>query len=135
MDDWLIRRFASDLVGRLHGPLTLRFVMQPATSLILATRDGIKDARADRPPYFWAIFNHPEERRALLREGWKAVARIIVLGSVLDAIYQVIVFRWIHPLELAFIVLELAFVPYLMWRGPANRIASRWIVRRKERAA
>src|SRR5256885_16438827 len=86
MDDLLITRFAADLVGRLHGPMTLRFVLQPVMAIVAATRDGLKDAREDRPPYFWTIFTRPEERRALLREGWKAMARTIAIGSGLDAV-------------------------------------------------
>jgi hypothetical protein len=134
MTDDLLARFVSDLVGRLHGPMTLRFVLQPVTAIIAATRDGLKDAREDKPPYFWTIFTRPEQRRALLDEGWKAMARTIAIGSVMDAVYQWIVFKWIHPLELVVVVLTLAFVPYLGWRGPVNRIARRWTMR-KARAA
>jgi hypothetical protein len=46
---------------------------------------------------------------------------------VMDLIYQVIVFKTIHPLQLVVIVLGLAFVPYVILRGPINRIARRWI--------
>ena len=60
-----------------------------------------------------------------MREGFRAVARVIVLGVVMDAVYQLIVFKWIHPLELIVIVLLLAFVPYLLFRGPFNRLARR----------
>jgi hypothetical protein len=42
-------------------------------------------------------------------------------------LYQVIVFKTIHPLQLVVIVLGLAFVPYLLLRGPINRIARHWI--------
>ena len=41
---------------------------------------GLRDARAGRPPYFWAILTDPLHRRDLLREGWKAVARIFVVA-------------------------------------------------------
>jgi hypothetical protein len=129
MDD-LGARFVADLVGRLHGPMTLRFMLQPLTAIIAATRDGMKDSRENKPPYFWTIFSQPDARRALLREGWKSVARTIAIGSVMDAVYQVIVFRWIHPLELVVVVLGLAFVPYVLWRGPVNRIARRWTMRK-----
>ena len=48
---------------------------------------------------------------------------MILLGSAMDAIYQWIVFRWIHPVELVVVVLLLAFVPYVLLRGPVDRIA------------
>jgi hypothetical protein len=37
------------------------------------------------------------------------------------------VFRGVHPLQLVVIVLLLAFVPYLLLRGPVNRIARRFM--------
>ena len=56
-----------------------------------------------------------------------AVARVIGLGAVIDLIYQIMVFRGVHPLQLVVIVLLLAFVPYLLLRGPVNRIARRFM--------
>jgi hypothetical protein len=130
MDDtWT--RFWMDLIGRLTGPMTFRLILQPVMATIAAMRDGVQDARHDRPPYFWAIFSRPGDRLALLREGWRAVARVIVLGIVMDAIYQWIVFRWIYPGELIAVVLTLAFAPYLLLRGPVNRIARHWLRREK----
>jgi len=58
----------------------------------------------------------------LLREGWKAVARMIGLGVAMDLIYQVMVFRSVRLFQLVVIVLALAFLPYLVLRGPINRI-------------
>jgi hypothetical protein len=132
MDD-LAARFWGDLVGRLHGPLQLRLFLQPTMAAIFAIRDGLKDAREGRPAYFWAIFSNASARRALLEEGWKAVGRMMIVGAIMDAVYQVIVFRWIHPLELVVVVLQLAFAPYLILRGPINRLA-RWLASRKARA-
>jgi hypothetical protein len=129
MED-ILSRFWADLVGRLHGPLTFRLFLQPVMAILYAVRDGVNDARAGRPAYFWTIFTEPNERGRLLREGWKAVTRIIILGVVMDVLYQLIVFRWIYPTELIIIVLLLAFVPYLLARGPVNRIARIWIPRK-----
>jgi hypothetical protein len=129
MDD-VFTRFVSELADRLHGPFSFRFVLQPLMALFYATRDGLADARAGRPPYFWTIFTRTDERQRLLSEGWKAMSRVIGLGAVIDAIYQLIVFHWIHPLQLVVIVLGLAFLPYVLIRGPIGRIAP-W---RRERA-
>jgi hypothetical protein len=129
MDDTL-SRFVSELVERIHGPFSFRFVLQPVMALIYATIDGLADWRSGRPPYFWTICTQPEERRRLLTEGWRRVARVITLGVVMDAIYQLVVFRWIHPLQLVVVVLGLAFVPYVVLRGPIARIARWWSSRR-----
>jgi len=127
MDTSLLQRFIDDLAGRLYGPLTMRLWLQPLTATVIALRDGVKDAREGRPPYFWTMFHHPDDRRALLREGWKAVARVLGLAVVLDAVYQLIALKWIYPGELVVVVLTLAFVPYLLMRGLFNRVARWWM--------
>ena len=132
IDDTLTR-VATDLFGRLEGPFAFRFVLQPLMAAFYATRDGVKDARQGRPAYFWALLSGRGDRWQLLREGEHAVIRVIALGVVMDVIYQLMVFRWIHPFELIVTVLGLAFVPYLLLRGPINRIA-RHFVRGRVRA-
>lgn len=128
MDD-VLTRFWSDLVGRLTGPMTFRLYLQPFMGILFATIDGIKDAREGRPPYFWAIFTHSGERGRMLNEGWHRVLRVILLGIVMEVIYQVGVFGRLYPVELVIVVLALAFLPYFLLRGPINRIARLWIRR------
>jgi hypothetical protein len=125
----VLTNFVSDLFGRLYGPFSFRFVLQPLVALFYATRHGLADARAGRPAYFWTITTNPAERRNLLREGLKTMARVMIVGAAIDAIYQLIVFRWIHPVQLVVVVLGLAFLPYVMFRGPIERIASWWYAR------
>jgi hypothetical protein len=125
MDD-LFTRIWTDLVGRVSGPLTFRLILQPTMALIFAIRDGMKDARENRPPYFRTIFHDPAQRGLLLREGFKAVGRVFGLGIVMDVIYQLIVLRWVYPGEALLVALILAFLPYLLLRGPANRLARLW---------
>ena len=126
MDD-LLTRFWSDLVGRVSGPLSFRLILQPVMAAIFAVRDGLNDAKHGRPPYFWTIVRDDRERRRLLSEGWHAVFRIILLGTIMDVAYQVIVFRRLRPFEIVVVVLALAFAPYVLVRGPVNRIARHWI--------
>lgn len=133
MDDPFFRMW-TDLVGRLSGPMTFRLFLQPAMASLYALRDGVRDAREGRPAYFWALFTQPQRRGELFREGWTAVLRVITLGVVMDAIYQITQFRWIYPLELIVFVLLLAFVPYLLLRGPVNRLARMWLERRRTSA-
>jgi hypothetical protein len=68
----------------------------------------------------------------LLRSGWKSVAKVFTMAVVLDVVYQLIVARWVYPLESVIVAFVLACVPYLLLRGPVNRIASGW---RRKRAA
>ena len=119
----ILTRVWGNLIGRVHGPLTFRLILQPAVAVFLAIRAGIKDARGDSPIYFWALFTHPAQRRQLLRDGWKSVGRVFIFAIVIDAVYQFIVFRWFYPGEALVVAFVLAIVPYLLVRGPVNRIA------------
>ena len=121
MED-VITRIWENLGGRIGGPLSFRLILQPLVAIVLALRAGRQDARAGRPPYFWTILTDAADRRDLLREGWKAVAKVFVLAMVIDAVYQVMVFRWVYPFEMLLVAFLLACVPYLLVRGPANRL-------------
>jgi hypothetical protein len=124
MEDLLARIF-ENLIDRVSGPMKFRLILQPLMAIIFATRAGLKDAKEGRPPYFWAIFTDPVNRRDMLRDGWKSVGRIFILAIVIDAIYQFIVFRWFYPGEAILVAAILAFIPYLLIRGPVNRIVRR----------
>jgi len=106
--------------------MTFRIILQPTMAALLALRGGLRDAREGRPPYFWTVLTDSTNRTELLREGWKAIARVFVLAIVMDIIYQLIVVRWIYPFETLAIAVLLAVVPYLLIRGPVTRIARRW---------
>jgi hypothetical protein len=123
--DDTIARIWGNLTERIGGPLTLRLLIQPLVAAVLAIRAGVEDGRTGRPPYFWAIVTNPEHRRDLLREGWKAVAKVFVLAVVLDSIYQLIVFQWIYPFEALLVAFLLAGMPYLLLRGPVARLSRR----------
>jgi hypothetical protein len=127
MDD-IVTRFITDLIGRLSGPLTLRLFLQPAVAAFFAIRDGLADAREGRPPHFWRIVTgSPEARKRRARETMRAVLKVFILAVVLDCVYQVMVFRWVYPIEAMVTAAILAIVPYLALRGTVNRIARPWI--------
>ena len=105
--------------------MTFRFVLQPVMAAIAAWRDGRKDAGIGRVPYLWALLTRPASLGGRLHEGLVATGRVIILGLVMDVIYQALVFDTFHPVEAVLIALLLAFVPYLLLRGPFARLA-RW---------
>jgi len=121
----LATRVWENLVGRVEGPLKFRLILQPTMAAVFAILAGLKDARAGRPAYFWTILVSPTNRRALLSEGWRAVTKVFVVAVIIDVIYQFIMFRWFYPGEALIVAFILAFVPYLLIRGPVNRIARR----------
>jgi hypothetical protein len=117
------QRIWSDIFNRPGGPMTLRFVLQPVMAIIAALHDGLKDARTGRSPYLWTMLTSSAERRGRFREGLIATARTILMGLVMDTIYQAIVLKTFYPGEAVIIAILLAFVPYLLLRGPIARIA------------
>jgi len=56
-----------------------------------------------------------------------ATARIILLGLVMDAIYQAVVLKRFYPAEAVIVALLFCFVPYVFVRGLATRIPRRWL--------
>jgi hypothetical protein len=122
----IVHRIVENLIGRLDGPLQLRVLMQPTMAMLFAIRDGLKDACEHKPPYFSAFFTNPAQAKELLQSGLKSVGKVLIVALVLDVIYQIIVLRWFYPGEAILAAFFLAFVPYLLIRGPANRMATWW---------
>ena len=113
------------LSARLQGPMHFRLILQPLVALVFAIRDGRRDAREGRPPYFWALFTEPAHRRDMLASGWKSVGKVFIIAIVLDAVFQIIVFHEIHPVGALLAGVILALVPYVLLRGPVNRLMPR----------
>jgi hypothetical protein len=123
-----LNRLWRDILERPGGPMTFRFILQPAMAIIAALRDGVGDARVGRKPYFWALIHGaPEGRSELLWGGIVSTARIIILGVFMDIIYQWRVLGTFYPGQAAVIAILLAFIPYLLLRGPFGRIARHWV--------
>ena len=100
----------------------------PATvAAIFAIRAGWRDAREGRPPYLWSVFTHAATRRDLLRQGWADVGKVFIVAVVLDLTYELFAYRWVYPGQALIVAAVLAFIPYLLIRGPVNRIARRFI--------
>jgi len=121
----MIARGWEGLMGRIGGPMTFRLIIQPLMATLLAVRAGLNDAREGRPAYFWTILTEPEHRMDLVREGWGSVARVFFLAVVMDLIYEWVVGRPYYPLETLIVAVCLAVLPYLLIRGPVNRLVRR----------
>ena len=126
--DEILRRVWENLIGRSTGPINLRLLIQPSVAIFFAVRSGLKDAREGRPAFFWGVVFKPGHREELLKQGWKDVGKVFIAAMVLDAIYQLIVHRGVYVLEMLITATALAIVPYLLVRGPVNRIARRFLI-------
>ena len=120
-------RLLQSMIDRPGGTMTFRFVLQPVAATAMAAIDGIRDARTGSSPYLLTLLTDPRDRRTRLSEGLISTARIILLGLFMDVIYQLIEFRTLYAGEAAVVAVLLAFVPYLLLRGPFARIATWWL--------
>jgi len=122
-----LARVWQNLVDRPSGPMLFRFFLQPTMATIAAVMSGMKDARRGRTPFWQAVLTSPTERAGRLNEAVVDTSRIMLLGLVMDSIYQYTVFDTFHPVEAVIITLLLALLPYLLLRGIVARVARHWV--------
>lgn len=128
MRDFLTQTW-NELVGRWEGPFAFRFIIQPLMASLFAIRAGLRDARDGRPAFGWAVLTDADHRKDLMKDGWKNIARLFAIAVIVDLIYEVVALRSIHPGQATIVALTVAVPPYLLVRGPTNRIARSWKAR------
>ena len=121
--DEMLTRIGHNLVDRVSGPMKFRLVLQPCMAAFFAIRAGLADAKAGKPPYLWTMISDPEQRKGLIKDGWKSVGRVVILAIVLDVIYQIIEIHFVYLGEAIIVAFILAVLPYLILRGVVTRIA------------
>ena len=121
------QRFWQNLRERPGGPMTFRFLLQPCMAALAAFYDGVADARAGRAPYLWTVLTDGTQRGGRLREGLISTGRVLLLGLVMDTVYQIVELKSFYPTEAVIVAILLAFLPYVLLRGPIDRIARRWL--------
>lgn len=117
-----LARAVEELLGRASGPFHFRLVLQPLMATIFAVRAGFADAKAGRPPFLHTFLNDPSARRGLFRSMVKDVGKVFLLAIVLDVVYQVVALKTVHPLQVLLVAVVLAIVPYVILRGPVDRL-------------
>lgn len=122
------------LLGRAGGPLHFRLMVMPMVVTFFAVRAGLRDARAGKPGFVWKYLAEPDERRQLIRSALKDIGKILIVATVLDTIYQTLVYKSFYPGELLLVVFVSAVLPYILFRGPIAFIV-RFIQKRKQDAA
>jgi hypothetical protein len=113
-----------NLIGRATGPMNPRLLLQPAIAIFFGIRAGLRDAREARKPYLSKFFSMPGSRERLLKETWDHVGKVFVIASILDGIYQYIVFHRVYITAVVIMAVTLALIPYVVCRGFVNRIAT-----------
>jgi len=117
------QEFIEDIPRRLTGPGRFRFVIQPLIAVILGIIGGLSDARAGRPPYLYGILFHRHLRRDLVKTGFSIIVNLLLMGILLDAVFQRIIFGVTHPFAALLIGPILIVTPYAVARAFSNRLA------------
>jgi hypothetical protein len=117
------RQFLEELPRRFTGPGRLRFLLQPTVAILLGVRGGLADARAGNPPYLFGLLFARGRRRELLRSGAAAIRNLLAAGIILDLVFQLVLFRSVHPGAALLVGPILICAPYALSRALTNRVA------------
>jgi len=117
------QEFLDDIPKRLTGPGRFRFVLQPLIAIVLGVLGGLADVRAGRPPYLYALILHRDQRRELVKSGFETVLNLLLMGILLDAIFQRVILGSSHPGAALVVGPVLVVTPYAVARALSNRLA------------
>ena len=120
----MLTRAFENLIARDSGPLHFRLFLQPLVATILAIRAGWADAWEGNPIFFWSLARDPAKTATMLRNLWRIAGKVFLVAIALDIVYQLIVLRWIYPLETLIVATMLALVPCMLVRAIGNRIVT-----------
>jgi len=120
------REFLEDIPKRLTGPGRFRFILQPAVATILGIRSGLADARAGRPAYLYGLLFHRGLRLELMKSGFESVVNLLLMGVLLDSIFQWVLFGTSYPGAALVVGPVLIVAPYGITRALSNRFYGLW---------
>ena len=123
----LSSQFLEELPRRFTGPGRLRFILQPMVAIVLGIRGGLADAKAGNPPYLYGLLFGTGRRRELLRSGVAAIRNLLALGIIMDIVFQLVLYRSVHPGAALLVGPILICFPYALSRALTNR-GARWLV-------
>lgn len=135
----IFSRVWDNLIERTEGPMYFRFFLQPAVAIFFAIRAALRDVKKDRVPYLWRWVTSKGKGREIASEGWKDYGKVFILATLLDIVYQLIVIygakkqSMFYPLESLIVAFLLSFIPYILFRGPVNRLVRLFKKRKDER--
>ena len=119
------RQFLEELPRRFTGPGRFRFILQPTLAILLGVRGGLADAKAGTPPYLFGLLFAAGRRRALLRSGAAAICTLLAMGIILDVVFQLVIYRAVHPGAALLVGPILICAPYALSRGLTTRLGRR----------
>ena len=117
------RQFLEELPQRFTGPGRFRFILQPLFAILLGVRGGLADAKAGNPPYLYGLLFAAGRRREILRSGAAAIRTLVAMGIVLEVVFQLVIYRPVHPGVALLVGPILICAPYAMSRAVTTRLA------------
>lgn len=117
------RQFLEELPQRFTGPGRLRFILQPMVAIVLGIHGGLADAKAGNPPYLLGLLFGAGRRRELLRSGVAAIRNLVALGIIMDVVFQLVLYRSVHPGAALVVGPILICLPYAVSRALTTRVA------------
>ncbi|HEY6007337.1 MAG TPA: hypothetical protein VIU40_03375 [Geobacteraceae bacterium] len=120
------QQFLDELPQRFTGPGRFRFLLQPMLAILLGVRGGRADARAGNPPYLFGLLFAAGRRRELLHSGAAAIRDLLAMGIILDVVFQLVIYREVHPGAAVLIGPILIGTPYALSRALTTRLAG-WL--------
>ena len=116
-------QFLEELPRRFTGPGRFRFILQPVLAILLGVRGGLADAKAGNPPYLFGLLFAAGRRRELLRSGAAAIRTLLAMGIILDIVFQLVLYREVHPGAALLVGPILICFPYALSRALTTRLA------------
>lgn len=117
------RQFLEELPQRFTGAGRFRFILQPITAGFLGIRGGLADAKSKHPAYLFNLLFHAGRRKELLRSGAAALTTLLAMGIIMDVVFQLILYRAVHPGAALLIGPIFICFPYALSRTPTGRLA------------
>jgi hypothetical protein len=116
------RAFIRDMPKRMFGPGRFRLILQPLVAGFLGIKSGRADVRLGRPPYLSSLLFHGGLRRELLRHTFLTLGNLLMMGILLDSLFQWLIYGTSHPGAALIVGTMLIGAPYALARELANRI-------------
>jgi hypothetical protein len=96
-------------------------VIQPLVATVLGIRSGMADARAGRPPYLLGLATDRKRRGELARDGLSTVVNLLLMGILLDSVFQWMILGASYPGPALIVGPVLITLPYALARALVNR--------------
>ena len=119
-------QFLEEFPRRFTGAGRLRFILQPMFAILLGARGGLVDAKAKTHPFLLGLLFDAGRRGELLRSGAAAVSTLLAMGIILDVVFQLIIYKAVHPGAALVVGPILICLPYGLSRALTMRLA-RWL--------